>query len=212
MVRLPQAVAKVDSARQELLLEQRRLAKLWDAFKKQEDEYRAIERERDDLWTRVQELEKASAGLGDPRQTFARLRALEKENEKLRADVADLGGRLEEYRASFNEEQERLAKLYKVYEDAEAGRLRAEKEAHKLGKERDGLLGKIGSLSRTAQAVATQRGGKGSKRQRLQRQYAGRMGAIRRRAARAPGGKGPIANRTAAQKARARYERAVRQP
>lgn len=111
---------KASGPKQELLLEQRRLTKLWDAFKQQELEFRAIERERDDLWERVQELEKATEGLGSPTQTLAKLQRYDEENQRLRADVADLGQRLEKNRQQFHEEQERLAKLFKVYEDAES--------------------------------------------------------------------------------------------
>ena len=137
MIRLAKVVtssARPDNSRQQLLLEQRRLAKLWDAFKRQEDEYRALERERDDLWRRVQDLEKATAAIGDPTQTATRLAHLETENGRLRADVSDLGGRLEENRASFHQEQERLAKLFKLYEDAEAKAEAAAKSSEKWSK------------------------------------------------------------------------------
>lgn len=120
--------------RQELVQEQRRLAKLWDAFKKQEDEYRGVERERDDLWTRVQELEKASSRIGDPVETLTRLQHLEQENERLRKDLGHVGAMLEENRKTFHAEQERLAKLYKVYEDSEAQLVQATKELEKWHK------------------------------------------------------------------------------
>lgn len=120
--------------RQELTHEQRRLAKLWDAFKKQEDEYRQIERERDDLWARLQELEKATQALGDPAESLRRLNRLEKENERLRMDVAEIGDQLGENRKSFQAEQERLAKLYKVYEDTESRAVAATAELEKWHK------------------------------------------------------------------------------
>lgn len=103
-----------------LLDEQRRLAKLWDAFKKQEDEYRALERERDELWSRLQEIEKDRETVGDLGEARTRLTRLEKENERMRTDVSDLGARLQEAQRNFHEEQARLAKLYKVYQDTEA--------------------------------------------------------------------------------------------
>jgi chromosome segregation ATPase len=186
--------------RQDLALEQRRLAKLWDAFKKQEDEYRALERERDDLWSRVQELEKATSALGDPTQTAVRLSTLQKENERLRADVADLGARLEENRRFFHEEQERLAKLYKVYEDTETQLEAAQRELEKW----HGWWEKHGEdlPPKVAQQAAKSTGVKLTARQLAQRQYATKMKTVRARAEAAPGGKGPISERAAAKRLR----------
>lgn len=189
-----------DGTRQELLLEQRRLAKLWDAFKRQEDEYRALERERDDLWARVQELEKATSSLGDPTQTLVRVNTLSKENERLRADVADLGTRLEEYRGLFHDEQERLAKLYKVYEDTEAQLEAATKDVEKWHRFWDRYNDQM--PAKVAQGAAKTTGVKLSAKQLAQRKYAAQMRTVRKRAADQPGGSGPIKNRPAAKKLR----------
>lgn len=185
--------------RQELLLEQRRLAKLWDAFKKQEDEYRALQQERDDLWNRVQELEKATANVGDPTQTQARLDHLEKENARLRADVGDIGQRLEDNRAAFHQEQERLAKLFKVYEDTQSQLEAATKEVERLK-----TAAAVPAVRIKAKAPAKRRAKKTglTAKQRAQRRYAGKMAVIRKRAKKASGGKGRIKNRTAAKKLR----------
>jgi len=182
-------------------MEQKRLAKLWDAFKKQEDDYRAVERERDDLWARVQQLEKATAVLGDPQQTAVRLNTLVKENERLRADVGDLGTRLEEYRTLFNAEQERLAKLYKVYEDTEAKLETTVKELeqwHRWWEKHNEEL-----PQKAAQEASKSTGAKLSAKQLAQRQYAAQMKQVRKRASKQKGGKGPVKNRTAARKLRA---------
>ena len=179
MIPLAKAVSLDNPVRQELVLEQRRLAKLWDAFKKQEDEYRAVERERDDLWARVQELEKATGAIGDPTQTLVRLNTLTKENERLRADVADLGHRLEEYRHLFQGEQERLAKLYKVYEDTEAqleGRTKEVEKWHRFwDRYGDDVSPKV------AQGASRTTGVKLSAKQLAQRKYAGKMRGVRAR-------------------------------
>lgn len=203
MIHLAKAVSVGDPMRQELVLEQRRLAKLWDAFKKQEDEYRAVERERDDLWQRVQELEKATASIGDPTQTLVRLNTLSKENERLRADVGDLGARLEEYRHLFQDEQERLAKLYKVYEDTESHLETKTKEVEKWHR----FWEKYGDdvSPKVAQGASKTTGVKLTPKQLAQRKYAGQMRGVRARAADAEGGSGPIKNRTAAKKLRAKY-------
>lgn len=118
------------SDQKRFLEEQRRLAKLWDAFKKQEDEYRAVERERDALWSRVQEMEKDREVIGDVGQARAKIQKFESENETLRSDVGDLGRRLQWAHEEFGKEQERLAKLFKVYQDAESKLQDAWKEIH----------------------------------------------------------------------------------
>lgn len=202
MVSLAEAatVPRSDNARQELALEQKRLAKLWDAFKKQEDDYRALERERDDLWARVQQLEKVTSVIGDPQQTAIRINTLGKENERLRADVGDLGTRLDEYREQFHAEQARLAKLYKVYEDTEAQLEKATAELEKWHrwweKHNEELPVKA------AREASKSTGAKLTAKQLAQRQYAAQMRVVRKRAKKSKGGKGKIKNRTAAKKLR----------
>lgn len=195
------AVSKTNELRQDLLAEQRRLAKLWDAFKKQEDEYRAIEKERDDLWTRVQEMEKASSAIGDPTKTYAQLQTLERENEKLRRDVSELGEKLDSYRAQFNEEQERLAKLFKVYEDAESERARAVKEVDAWQKWYEAHAK---TMPRAVASTVSRAGGGLTPKQMAQRKYAAGMKRIRARATKAKGGKGPIKGRGAAKRLRSK--------
>lgn len=201
MVFLPETVTESRSTdvRQQLATEQKRLAKLWDAFKKQEDEYRAVERERDELWARVQDLEKVASVLGDsPTKTAARLTHLETENERLRRDVSEIGARLEENRNAFYDEQQRLAKLYKVYEDTEAQLERAQKEL-------DRLNNRVASRTKAATASASQSKPKPKRKksgltpkQRAQRKYAASLRGIRKRAGKASGGSGLIKNRSAA--------------
>lgn len=197
-----ETTSRTDAARHELALEQKRLAKLWDAFKKQEDDYRGVERERDDLWARVQSLEKATAIIGDPQQTAIRINTLAKENERLRADVGDLGARLDEYRELFHAEQARLAKLYKVYEDTEAQLETSAKELEKWHrwweKHNEELPVKA------AQEASKSTGAKLSARQLAQRQYAAQMKQVRKRAAKQKGGKGKIKNRAAAKRLRSK--------
>jgi chromosome segregation ATPase len=194
--------SRSDSTRLELASEQKRLAKLWDAFKKQEDDYRAVERERDDLWSRVQQLEKVTSIIGDPQQTAIRLNTFTKENQRLRADVGDLGNRLDEYRELFQAEQARLAKLYKVYEDTEA---RLEKSVAELEKWHRWWEKHNEELPiRAAQEASKSTGAKLSAKQLAQRQYAAQMRVVRKRAAKQKGGKGRIKNRAAAKKLRAK--------
>ena len=178
------------------------MAKLWDAFKRQEDDYRSVERERDDLWQRVQQLEKVTAVIGDPQQTAIRLNTLVKENERLRADVGDLGARLEEYRSLFNAEQERLAKLYKVYEDTEAQLEAAAKELEKWHRWWEKHNEEL--PQKAAQEASKATGVKLSAKQLAQRQYAAQMRQVRARAAKQKGGKGRIKNRAAARKLRSK--------
>lgn len=175
------ATTTSDSPRNELELEQRRLAKLWDAFKKQEDEYQAALREREELWTRVQELEKAAGTLGDPTTLQTRLDELERENERLRSEVDHLEAEAGDHRSLFQAEQRRLAKLFALYEDAQA-RLSQAGRAH-------------AKLEQRVKKVL-------SDKQLAQRRYAAQMRVLRERARKARGGKGPIAQRRAARKLR----------
>ena len=141
-------------AQRELEREQDRLAKLWDAYKIQEDELERLkrdyplmeekmfERDRqiDNLRRELSRLE-GSARYKDQYEDAAAqndklrgevdhleteleralrtIEGLEGEVDSLRANEAD-AGRLAELESQLAEEQERLAKLYRVYEDVEA--------------------------------------------------------------------------------------------
>lgn len=106
--------------RGQLESEQHRLAKLWDAFKTQEDELRATENERDALLKRLDELEDEMKEIGSVSSVKAKLDYLETENKRLSDELRKASEITDDYRENFEKEQERLAKLYKVYEDVAA--------------------------------------------------------------------------------------------
>lgn len=146
--------ASVEGMRRELEAEQARLAKLWDAYKAQEDELNRIKRDYPDLEARVADRERQIESL---RREVARLEPLSryktdydtvvKENQGLRGEVDHLDAelrrasdslramehemamlredaasktRVAELEKALEDERERLAKLYKVYEELEA--------------------------------------------------------------------------------------------
>lgn len=152
------AAGEVDAVRAELAKEQERLAKLWEAYKVQEDELANLRREAPIMTERLAERERALESL---RREVARLEPLSRykneyesavrENQTLRVEVENLNrelrrlgdsqremegelvrlredagskGRLAELQGSLDAERERLAKLYKVYEE-QAGELKA---------------------------------------------------------------------------------------
>lgn len=106
------------AVRKELSKEQERLAKLWDAFKNQEDELRSAVKERDQLSSRFGELEKAYKSMGSVTQARSKLSYFEKENRHLADELQKTAESSEEYRRKFDQERQRLAKLFKVYEDS----------------------------------------------------------------------------------------------
>ncbi|MHB8634069.1 MAG: hypothetical protein ACYDBQ_08915 [Thermoplasmatota archaeon] len=149
-----EAAGDVDGLRRELEAEQARLAKLWEAYKAQEDELQRAKREYPQLEERLQDRERTIENL---RRDVARLEPLSryksdydtvvKENQGLRGEVDHLDAELRraadqirsiehemgilredasskkrvgELESQLEEERERLAKLYKVYEDLEA--------------------------------------------------------------------------------------------
>lgn len=128
-VRQVEAAGPVKPVKAELEREQRRLAKLWDAFKTQEDQLKALERERNDILDKFRGLERQLVDMGTPTQIRARISHLDSENRRVGSDLATASTRVEKYVGLFTQEQERLAKLYKVYEDAEARLHRYETEA-----------------------------------------------------------------------------------
>lgn len=145
------AAADVESTRAELAKEQERLAKLWEAYKAQEDELANLRREAPILQERVLERERALESL---RREVARLEPMSRykseydaavrENQTLRVEVEGLNrelrrisdllreqegqmaalredaaskSRVAELQGALDAERERLAKLYKVYEE-----------------------------------------------------------------------------------------------
>lgn len=182
----------------ELESEQRRLAKLWDAFKTQEDQLKALESERDDILAEYRKLEKSLADLGSPQKVKARINELESENQLLKGDAARTASRLEEYVKLFTQEQERLAKLYKVFEDTEARLDKANAE-----------LAKTTPRKATAPAPARKAAAKKgvlalplSERKKL---YNAEFAEFKKRAEKARGGKGAYKNRPGAVALRKKY-------
>lgn len=183
----------------ELETEQRRLAKLWDAFKTQEDQLKAVERERDDILAEYRKLEKQLRDLGAPAKVKARLADLESENTMLKGDAARTANRLEEYVKLFTQEQERLAKLYKVFEDTEA---RLNDSTAKLAR--------YESRAASAKKATTARRGRQADVKSLpiaerRRRYKAELAEFVKRAKRARGGRGPFERRPGAVKLRKKY-------
>ena len=104
----------------ELENEQKRLAKLWDAFRTQEDMLNQLQAERDSVMKEWKSLERQMEGLGTPSKIRTRLATLENTNTRLRNDSSSAQARLEEYARMYAQEQERLAKLFKVYQDTQS--------------------------------------------------------------------------------------------
>ena len=127
----------VESLRAELAREQERLRKLWDAFKSQEDELSRLKststlssttavadaRTVDSLRREVELL------TGDLRRAGEQQRRLEEESVALREQAKTTGEvarRAASIQSDLEQERERLAKLYVVYEEVEAERARLE--------------------------------------------------------------------------------------
>jgi chromosome segregation ATPase len=126
-----------ESVRAELAREQERLRKLWDAFKSQEDELSRLKststlssttavadaRSADSLRREVELL------TGDLRRAGEQQRRLEEENVSLREQAKtsdEVARRAASIQSDLEQERERLAKLYVVYEEVEAERARLE--------------------------------------------------------------------------------------
>jgi chromosome segregation ATPase len=188
---------------QELEVEQRRLAKLWDAFKTQEDQLKALERERDDILAEYRKLEKALADLGSPAKVKARILELENKNQNLRNDAARTATRLEEYVKLFTQEQERLAKLYKVFEDTEA---RLSEATTKLAKFEGRQSRKTAKATPAKpKAAPAKKGVLALPLAERRRRYQAEFAAFKKRAKSARGGKGPYAKRPGALALRKKY-------
>jgi chromosome segregation ATPase len=134
----------VESVRAELAREQERLRKLWDAFKSQEDELSLLRSSA----TAGGALQSASTTTsaadqrtieslrrevdllaGDLRRAGESQRRLEEENVGLREQTREreaVERRASQAQSDLEQERERLAKLYVVYEEVEAERARLE--------------------------------------------------------------------------------------
>lgn len=192
----------------ELESEQRRLAKLWDAFKTQEDQLKAIERERDDILGEYRKLEKSLVDLGSPARVKARILDLESENQLLKGDAARTASRLEEYVKLFTQEQERLAKLYKVFEDTEARLDKANAEIARLAPRKKTVAPVAAKPAAAPARKATVKKGAGKKPLTLaerRKRYNAEFAAFKKRAQSARGGKGAYKNRPGAVALRKKY-------
>lgn len=137
-----QAEAVGAEHRRKLEEEQRRLEKLWDAFKLQESELRSASEKASRLERDLLDKDSSKARLeAEVEDKEKQLRAVEGENDELRAQVDKLTSKLEQlkdmeamrsqaedYRAKYEAERERLAKLFAVYEESEAERERMRRE------------------------------------------------------------------------------------
>ncbi|MES2154746.1 MAG: hypothetical protein V4510_06375 [bacterium] len=141
------AAGEVDSLRGELAREQDRLAKLWEAYKAQEDELNNTRGSAERVATlerTVEALRRENARLEPLSRYKSEYDAAVRENQTMRIEVENLNrdlvrthdqlkqwegematlredasskGRVGELEHMLDEERERLAKLYKVYED-----------------------------------------------------------------------------------------------
>lgn len=127
------ADAAVESLRTELAREQERLRKLWDAFKSQEDELARLRAAPAAAIAPVAGEGRGSEALrrevelltADLRRAADAQTRLEEENQSLRDQLrehANEAHRRGTLQADLDEERERLAKLYAVYEEVEAER------------------------------------------------------------------------------------------
>ena len=123
--------------RAELAREQERLRKLWDAFKSQEDELDRLNSTATLSSTapaadsRTVESLRREVDLlsGDLRRAGEAQRRLEEDNVALREQaktVDEVSRRAASSQSDLDQERERLAKLYVVYEEVEAERARLE--------------------------------------------------------------------------------------
>lgn len=122
--------------------EQRRLEKLWDAFKLQEAELRSVQDKATRLDRELLDKDSSRARLeAEVEEKERHLRQANEELDELHVTVEKLEGKIsqlrdmeelrasaEDYRAKYEAERERLAKLYAVYEESEAERERLRRE------------------------------------------------------------------------------------
>jgi len=124
--------------RRKLEDEQRRLEKLWDAFKAQERELRGESERATRLDRELQDRDSGKARLeAEVEDAQAEARRTREENSELLTKVEELQGRIvqlkdleqlrsqaEDFRAKYEAERDRLAKLFALYEESEAERER----------------------------------------------------------------------------------------
>lgn len=133
----------LESVKAELAREQERLRKLWDAFKSQEDELGRL-RQSTTTVAPTSTLQSTSAAdqraleqlrrevdllAGDLRRAGEAQRRLEDDNTALREQAREreaVERRARDLQSDLDQERERLAKLYIVYEEVEAERARLE--------------------------------------------------------------------------------------
>lgn len=128
----------VQALREELAREQERLRKLWDAFKAQEDELQrlrpgatlsSVAAATADARTVEALRREVDLLAGDLRRAAEQQRRLEEDNASLREQARAAGEadrRAATLQSELEQERERLAKLYVVYEEVEAERARLE--------------------------------------------------------------------------------------
>lgn len=137
-----QADALSGETRRKLDDEQRRLEKLWDAFKIQERELKAADEKAARVERELADKDSSRARLeADLEAKEAELRRAGEESGELLAKVEQLEARLaqlkdleqmrsqaEDYRAKYESERDRLAKLFALYEESEAERERLQRD------------------------------------------------------------------------------------
>ncbi len=121
---------QADQSKAELSREQERLKKLWDAYKAQEDEIARLKNQDALLLDREGTIQAQQRELqvlsSDLKRANDAMLAMENETNSLR-ETAVTPARYAEIEGQLDEERERLAKLYRVYEDVETDRARLEK-------------------------------------------------------------------------------------
>lgn len=131
-----QADALSGESRKRLEEEQRRLEKLWDAFKLQERELQDTSEKATRLERELQDKDSSRARLeSELEESQAQMRRVTEDNNAYVQQVETLEGRIsqlkdmehlrstaEDYKAKYEAERERLAKLFALYEESEAER------------------------------------------------------------------------------------------
>jgi chromosome segregation ATPase len=137
-----QADGLSSETRRKLDEEQRRLEKLWDAFKAQERELRGSEDKAARLERELADKDSGRARLeAELEEREAEVRTLRGENDEAARRILELEQRLgqlkdmeqlrsqaDDDRAKYETERDRLAKLYALYEESEAERERLQRE------------------------------------------------------------------------------------